>query len=121
MRKKVLIVEDNALMVEVISHILINNGYEVLVLSNGSEVFSYIKTNHPDLVILEDILPGINGIDICQLIKLNRATQNLPVIICSEDDAITPVLKQKGAPDDILHKPFDISCLIEKVEYLLAA
>jgi DNA-binding response OmpR family regulator len=122
MSKKILIVDDNELMIEVMTYILINNGYEVVALSNGTDVFNNIKINHPDLVILDALLPGINGKEICQLIKLNKTTQNLPVIMCSGDDeSIDKSLRQKGAPDDVLHKPFDISNLIEKVEYQLAA
>jgi DNA-binding response OmpR family regulator len=104
------------------SYILINNGYEVIAASNGAEIFDNIKINHPDLVILDARLPGINGEEICQLIKMNKTTRNLPVIMCSGDDEPThQSLKQKGAPDDILQKPFDINKLIEKVEYQLAA
>ena len=121
MAKKILIVEDNELMVEVMTYILVNNGYEVFSLNNGNDVFNNIKKNHPDLVILDSILPGINGREICQLIKLNQATHNLPVIMCSGDDSIDEALEQKGAPNDILHKPFNINNLIEIVEYQLAA
>jgi len=121
MAKKILIVDNNLLMIEVMTYILINNGYEVFAISSGSEVFDRIKTAHPDLIILDATLPGINGKEICQLIKLNKTTQNLPVIMCSGDESINDSLKQKGAPDDVLQKPFDINCLIEKVEYQLAA
>ena len=121
MQKKILVVEDNALMLDVMRYILINNGYEVFSLTSGTEVFNNIKTNHPDLVILDAILPGIDGLEICQLLKLNRTTRDLPVIICSGDESIDQSLEQKGAPDDILHKPFDINCLIEMVECRLAA
>lgn len=119
--KKILLVEENPLMMEVMTYILINNGYEVFALTNGNEVFKFIKNNQPDLVILDDILHGINGREICQLIKLNKTTSNLPVIMCSGDDHINEALKQKGAPDDILHKPFDITSLVEMVAYQLAA
>src|SRR5471030_3178584 len=121
MPKKILIVEDNVLMMEVMTYILMNNGYEVFPVINANEVFYNIKTNHPDLVILDSSLPGINDREICQLIKLNKATQNLPVIMCSGDDSTDDALEQKGAPDDVLHKPFDISNLIEMVAYQLAA
>ena len=59
--------------------------------------------------------------EICQLIKLNKTTQDLPVIMCSGDENINESLMQTGAPNDVLHKPFDISCFIEKVEFQLAA
>lgn len=121
MSKKILLVEDNALMMDVMSYILINNGYEVFTLTNGNEVFNYIKIKHPDLVILEAALPGITGEEICQLIKLNNTTRNLPVIMCSSDEPALGSLNQKGAPDDVLQKPFDISSLIQMVEFQLAA
>jgi len=121
MSKKILIVEDNALLIEVMTYILRNNGYEVIAISNGSDVFNYIKANHPDLIILEAILPGINGKEICQLIKLNQTTRNLPVIMCSVDEAAGESLNQKGAPNDVLQKPFDINSLIKMVEFQLAA
>jgi DNA-binding response OmpR family regulator len=103
------------------SYILINNGYEVFSLSNGTDVFNTIKINHPDLIILDAMLPGIDGKEICQLIKLNKATKKLPVIMCSGDENMSEARKRNGAPDDILQKPFDISCLIEKVELQFAA
>lgn len=121
MQKKILIVDDNELMIEVMTYILISNGYDVIALTNGADVFNNIKENHPDLVILDAMLPGMDGRDICQLIKLNQTTKDLPVIMCSGDETIDDSLTQKGAPDDVLHKPFDINCLIEKVEYQLAA
>ena len=121
MCKKILIVEDNVLMVEVMSYILVNSGYEVFTLSNGTEVFINIKANHPDLIILEATLPGITGREICQLIKLNSTTRDLPVIMCSGDESVDKSLYETGAPDDILQKPFDINSLIQKVEYQLAA
>ena len=121
MPKKILIIEDNELMIDVMSYILTNSGYEVISVTDGDNVFNDIKANHPDLIILDAILPGMDGREICQLLKLNKATQNVPVIICSGDETVDEALKQKGAPDDILHKPFDISSLIEKVGHQLAA
>jgi len=121
MPKKILIADNNSLMIEVMTYILINNGYEVCATNTGIDVFEHIKKDHPDLVILNSVLPGIDGRDICQLIKLNKTTSELPVIMCSGDDVADEQLTQQGAPDDVLHKPFDINCLIEKVEYQLAA
>jgi DNA-binding response OmpR family regulator len=122
MSKKILIVDDNKLMIEVMTYILINHGYDVISLTNGSEVFKKIKTGNPDLIIMNALLPGINGTEICQLIKLNRTTKDLPIIICSGDeDVIEQSLNHRGAPDDVLVKPFDTDNLIEKIEYQLAA
>jgi CheY-like chemotaxis protein len=119
--KKILIVDDNELIVEVMTYILENKGYEVMSLYNGDEVLNNVKANHPDLVILDDTMPGMGGREICQLLKLNRSTQKLPVIMCSGNEDIDESLQQKGAPDDVLHKPFDITDLVDKVELQLVA
>jgi DNA-binding response OmpR family regulator len=121
MTKKILIVDDNELMIEVMTYILNSNGYDVVSYHDGDNIFNDIKNDHPDLVILDAYLPGMDGRDICRLIKLNKATSSLPVIICSGSDDIDESLTQRGAPDDILLKPFDINNLIEKIEYQLAA
>ena len=121
MAKRILIVDDNELMTEVMTYILTGSGYEVIALNGGANIFNEIKTVRPDLLILDALLPGMDGRDICKLVKLNRDTQNLPVIICSGNDNIDDALSQKGAPNDVLHKPFNIDNLIEKVEHQLAA
>jgi DNA-binding response OmpR family regulator len=119
--KKILIVDDNELIIEVMTYILENKGYKVMALTNGDEVFNKVRINHPDLVILDDDLPGMAGREICQLLKLNLSTKNLPVIMCSGNETIDESLQQDGAPNDILHKPFDIDVLVNKVGVQLAA
>jgi len=121
MAKKILIVDNNELMIEVMTYILTANGYDVVSFHDGDHIFEDIKTSHPDLVILDVLLPGLDSLEICKLIKLNRDTKNLPVIICSAGEDVATALNQKGAPDDVLLKPFGINNLIEKVEHQLAA
>jgi len=122
MLKKILIVEDDALMLEVMAYILSSSGYDVSTISSGGEVFNQIKIDRPDLVIVDTELSGINSREICRLIKLNNTTRNMRVIMCSnEDDSPETIMEQKGSPDDVLEKPFDISSLMEKVEHQLAA
>ncbi len=121
MSKRILIVDDNEFMVEVMTYILNNKGYEVIALFTGNNVFNTIKADHPDLIILDMMLPDMDGRDICKLLKLNASTKNLPVIMCSGDDSVAETLAQKGAPDAILHKPFDITALMDEVELQLAA
>ncbi|MDB5109533.1 MAG: hypothetical protein JWR67_647 [Mucilaginibacter sp.] len=119
--KKILIVDDNAFIIEVMTYILMSKGYEVTALNSGDMVFDTVKISHPDLIILDDSLPGMTGRQICQLLKLNHSTQYLPVIMCSANEDIDDSLLQHGAPNDVLHKPFDINSLVDKVELQLAA
>ncbi|QXV66201.1 response regulator transcription factor [Mucilaginibacter achroorhodeus] len=121
MAKKILIVDDNELIVEVMSYILINCGYDVFSLYNGEHVIEEVKHNHPDLLIMDAKMPGMDGRDICQILKMDKATKGVPVIICSSEDNLADSLKQRGAPDDILQKPFDMTALINKVKMQLAA
>jgi DNA-binding response OmpR family regulator len=121
MAKKILIVDNNGLMTEVMSYILTNNGYDVITLDSAIHIFNSIRQNHPDLIILDAFLPGIDGIDVCRLLKWNKETQTLPVIICTDNEDAENYLKQEGAPDDVLHKPFGMNHLIETVGHQLAA
>ena len=121
MAKKILIVDDNEFMMEVMTFILMNKGYEVMALDNGENVLNSVSTNRPDLVILDITMPGMDGREVCKLLKLNPSTRQLPVIMCSANDDIEDALTQKGAPDEVLQKPFDTNELIEKIEFQLAA
>lgn len=121
MTKKILIVDDNDLIVEVMSYILANNGYEVSSLSSGEEVINEVNNIHPDLLILDAMLPGMDGRDICKVLKMDKQTHDMPVIMCSANEEVAKSLNQTGAPDDFLSKPFDMSTLLYKVEHQLAA
>ncbi|TSJ43467.1 response regulator [Mucilaginibacter corticis] len=121
MTKKILIVDDNEFMVEVMSHILLNKGYDVIALYEGNAVIDHIRTDHPDLVILDMQLPDADGRDICKEIKLNRETKNLPVILCTGNEDFRLSIKRQESPDDVLHKPFDVDSLVNMVAVQLAA
>jgi DNA-binding response OmpR family regulator len=121
MNKKILIVDDNEFIVEVMTYILNNKGYEVIALHDGEEVINHIKADNPDLVILDVMLPGADGRAICKEIKSNIATRNLPVIICTGSDDLKLLMNQPGCPNDVLYKPFDVDRLINMVAYQLAA
>lgn len=122
MVKRILILEENLLMLDVMAYILMSNGYEVFALANAAGIFNCLKRNHPDLIIIDTTLTGISGGEICQLIKLNKTTSNVPVIMCTDEAGRdTPDTGLPGAPDDVLEKPFDINSLIKKVAHRLAA
>lgn len=121
MAGKILIVEDNELMIEVMTYILYNQGYDVISSTRAELVFDHIKANRPDLVILDTQQAGMDSQEVCRLIKLNIATRKLPVIICSENEENDAILHHKGAPDGILHKPFGMNNLIRTVQFQLAA
>jgi len=103
----ILVVEDEDSISSIIKYNLKKAGFMVVVLDNGNDALRYIQDNTPDLVLLDWMLPGMSGVDICKAIRENPATTNLPIIMLSakgeEIDKITGL--ERGA-DDYITKPF---------------
>ncbi len=117
---KILVVEDNPDILELVAYNLEAQGYEVTRAMTGENGLSQAARVGPDLVILDVMLPGINGLDVCRKLKQNEATRSLPVILLtakSEDADIISGL-ELGA-DDYITKPFSPKVLIARVRALL--
>jgi two-component system phosphate regulon response regulator PhoB len=120
MPAKVLIVEDEDSLVTLLSYNLQAEGYGVVHTPSGSEAMMLIQEERPDLVILDWMLPGVAGIEICRQIRVRPETKALPVIMLTargeEGDRIRGL--QTGA-DDYVVKPFSVSELVARVKALL--
>ncbi|MCG8362901.1 MAG: response regulator, partial [Pseudanabaenales cyanobacterium] len=80
---KVLIVDDSSTLREMISGLLIKSGMTVLEAQDGREAKEKIQANRPDLVVLDIVMPKLNGYELCRWVKNNPATEDIPVVICS--------------------------------------
>lgn len=80
---KILVLEDNVLSQDLLCSVLIPQGYEVICAGDGQSGLAQIKEQHPDLVISDIDMPGMNGLEVLRQIRLNHLTANLPVIICT--------------------------------------
>jgi excisionase family DNA binding protein len=120
-RRRILIVDDDQAVVDLISDVLGNDArFETKVVTNGFEAGMQAKEYHPDLIILDVMLPDINGQAVCELIRQNPEMADIKIICISgmvEEDKIDE-LRAAGA-DDFLHKPLDIDELIRRVCRLL--
>ncbi len=120
-RKKVLIVDDDAEIVELISDVLTRDGhYEIRTASSGYEAGMVTQRFHPDLILLDYMLPDVNGNVVCQTIRNNPEFENTRIIIVSgviKQDEIDQLLRS-GAEDSI-RKLFDIPELTDKVSATL--
>ncbi len=96
-------------------------GYEVSTLSRGDEVFERIKQYHPDLILMDVMLGGMDGRLICRAIKSTDGAADIPVILISATETSEVCMNKAGSPDDFVHKPFDVDYLIGKIEHQLAA
>ncbi len=122
-RKKVLIVDDDAEIVELISDIMTREGnYDIRTASSGYEAGMVTQQFRPDLILLDYMLPDVNGNVVCQTIRKNPEFENTRIIIVSgviKQEEIDQLLKS-GA-EDFIKKPFTISELTEKVNSALQA
>ena len=116
-KRKVLLVDDDAELVELMTKVLDEDGrFEVRVAGNGFDAGMMVKEYHPDLIVLDVMLPDINGKEVCHRVRADPALEDVRILCISgmiEDDKIQE-LKLSGA-DDFLHKPFDIEELIDRM------
>ena len=116
MSQKILVLDDDADILDIVSLILTESGYEVSTLSSGEQVFEEIQKFHPDLVLMDVMLAGLDGRVICEQIKDKLETMHLPVILISGTHDLADALNNKGAPNDFVAKPFDIDYLLKKIK-----
>lgn len=121
MSRKILAVDDDNDIVDIIRIILEDEGYQVSTLTNGSQVLNEIATFMPDLILLDVMLGGIDGRDICKAIKTHNLFKNIPVVMISASHNLHNLLKLPDSPNDFIAKPFDIDHLIKKVKAQFAA
>ncbi|MBO6556010.1 MAG: response regulator [Pseudomonadales bacterium] len=119
-RSKIVVIEDEPDIVEVVSYNLKREGYSVLSVDRGDEGLNLIRNQSPNLVILDLMLPGMDGLSICQQMKSDPIVRDIPVIIISakgeESDVVIGL--ELGA-DDYLSKPFSPRELLARVKAVL--
>ncbi|HEV8084745.1 MAG TPA: response regulator [Chitinophagaceae bacterium] len=116
--KRILVVDDDKDILNILKLMLQMNGFEVMVTPNGDEALSKSLSYSPQLVLLDVFLSGSDGRDICNILKQNPLTKNIPVVIFSAHSNLPDVLKVCKA-DDFISKPFDINELVQKINYHL--
>lgn len=112
-----LIVDDNPNNIQLLKAILSLRGYQLLVAKNGIQALEYVKTVLPDLIIMDIMMPEMDGFEACQHLKGNPATQNIPIIFLTAKTHIDDIMKgfELGAVDYI-SKPFSTNELVARVE-----
>ncbi len=117
---KILVVEDSRTQRYMVTNLLAASEFTVTAAKDGFEALEQIRQGCPDVVILDIIMPQLNGYEVCRRLKSNPATKNVPVIMCSlkSTDADRYWAFKQGA-DAYISKPFQPTELIETVELLL--
>jgi signal transduction histidine kinase len=121
MANKILVVDDEPKIVRFVSYALKAEGYEVITAQSGQEALDKVTAEQPNLVILDVMLPEMNGLDICDALRNRSETTALPIIMFSAKTQVSDKLAglQAGA-DEYLTKPIDPAELVGRVGALLA-
>lgn len=114
MKKCIYVVEDNCAIREVIEFMLTEEDYEVMALPTVNRFWKQMQEHIPDMVVLDVRLPDGNGLEICDALKRNAKTHNIPVMMMSADNHINKV-KSKCAADEFINKPFDLDDFANRV------
>ena len=96
--------------------ILKRNGFEVFTTDNGANVIHEAKVHHPEIVLLDVFMAGIDGRDICRLLKACDETKDIPIIMFSAHTNASEIMNSCKA-DDFIAKPFDSRDLVNKINY----
>ena len=118
---KVLIIDDDQMIVDVWSLTLKENGYEVITAANGKDGINQTKNQRPDLVLLDEIMPDMLGNDVLQTLKGDPSTNPIPIAIVSnysEGQLMQEAIRQ-GAIDYILKYQVDPQDLVNKIKSFL--
>ncbi len=117
---RVLVVEDSVTQREMITDLLKGSGLDVTVASDGVEALEQIAGKSPDLVVLDIVMPRMNGYEVCRQIKANPKTQNIPVVMCSsKGEEFDRYWGMKQGADAYIAKPFQPTELVGTVKQLL--
>ena len=114
MKQKILIADDDESIRDIFNIILAKAGYDIEVKEDANEIF---KNNFkiPDLFLIDKLLSGVDGLDVCRHLKNNPATCNIPVVMVSASPDIGAMAIKAGA-DDFVEKPFELTYLLKVIE-----
>ncbi|MBF0295159.1 MAG: response regulator [Magnetococcales bacterium] len=116
----ILIVDDQPITIQILDEIL-HKEYRLLFAGNGMEALDSVEDHRPDLILLDVVMPGVDGHQVCSILKSDPATRTIPILFLTSmnDERAAATGMQLGAADYIV-KPFDPATVLTKVHRILA-
>lgn len=119
-KRSILVVEDEEDIRELVSYTLLKEGYQVASVTSGEEALSVVAAQHPDLIVLDLMLPGLDGLTVCQRLRANPQTSGIAIVMLTargeEADVVGGL--NLGA-DDYITKPFSRNVLLARIRAVL--
>src|ERR687891_2700800 len=113
MRQRILVVDDDPALAEMLTIVLRGEGFETAVVSDGTKAMPALRELKPDLVLLDLMLPGMNGIDVCKAIRTESV---VPIVmLTAKSDTVDVVLGLESGADDYVVKPFKPKELVARI------
>ncbi len=120
MAKKILIIEDSAIAVSLLKARIEASGFETVAAADGTEGLAKIKSEKPDLVILDVRMPGMDGFEVCRLAKSDPQTKGIPILFVTAVNQQKDIQRGKEAGGDgYITKPYDGKVLITEINKFL--
>ncbi len=120
MRTKVIVVDDEKDILELVSYNLKKEGFEISTSTNGEDALKLIREEKSHLIILDLMLPGIQGMELCKILKSSEETSLIPIImLTAKNEEVDKVLGLEMGADDYITKPFSPRELIARVKAVL--
>jgi CheY-like chemotaxis protein len=120
MSRRILVVDDERDILDLARIVLESGGYEVTTVASGEEALRIISMKKPDLVLLDVVLPGVSGLDVCRLLRRDPGTRSVKVVLFTAlGTEVDMMLEKKDKADGYISKPFTSKTLLDLVGRLL--
>ncbi|MBM4270964.1 MAG: response regulator [Deltaproteobacteria bacterium] len=120
MKRTVLVVDDEKDIVDLIAYNLEKEGFGVIKVYDGESALEMVKTRKPHLIVLDLMLPGTRGLEVCKFIRKNPETETLPIImLTAKGDQVDKIVGLEMGADDYITKPFSVRELVARVRAVL--
>lgn len=118
--KTILVFDDDKAILEIFTIVLESAGYNVQISATSHDIIEKVAKVNPDVVIMDNWIPDIGGVEATRLLKSHAEYKHIPVIYCSANNDVESLANRAGA-ETYLSKPFDLDDLEQKVEQVIAS
>ncbi|MBN1545196.1 MAG: response regulator transcription factor [Syntrophaceae bacterium] len=120
LNRTVLIVDDEKDITDLVNYNLTQEGYQVLVAYDGAEAIEIASRKHPDIIVLDWMMPEMDGLEVCRCLRRQADTENIPIImLTAKSDTLDKILGLEMGADDYLTKPFHVRELLARIRAVM--